>query len=555
MADKKVFNAITPPFDQIRDDLADLGTKNHSDLDQLIWSTAGHTIDTNVDLATNDLLNVGVVNINSTIDHTITDSSDTLVITNPNEDGDINFNVLVGGTTHDFVRIENGTFPQLVVGPTDGSITYTATGLIKLTGTIVASGIGVGMDFNLTVSGAPFIGLFVNPTMNSDRVVEAFRLLPTWGAYDRDLQMFNLGVPAHVIDYNDTYKFFNTSAGNPSRAFVAVNTPGSDQSDTASVTYNWLELGATCALTELVFGGDPISDMVDFTENMIILTGGAQRQIGGTAIGGHGSINQVGLTFNGFGETDTLIAGDSSYAIYADGGVFAFEFDYEVIPTAVTKGVILMGAGQDMGIGYDGTDGIIDTSLVAASDLLIDCGTNKTVELQEVVWDDQQINLNAVRLHPTQTPTWTDYHGSQVLAFSDTTDHTIYFSAQLTHKYKEGEDIEFHIHYAIETDGAGAGAENVAWSFTHAWSDIDAAIPNATTVAVAYDVQNKVDDTHYLGEIAGTITGTSKNISSLLLCSLTRDVSEDSYGADVYLLAADFHVPLDTMGSRQEGVK
>ena len=46
-----------------------------------------------------------------------------------------------------------------------------------------------------------------------------------------------------------------------------------------------------------------------------------------------------------------------------------------------------------MSIYYDGTDANIKTNEVAPSDLIISCGTDKTLELEEIVWDDQQVNL------------------------------------------------------------------------------------------------------------------------------------------------------------------
>lgn len=217
---------------------------------------------------------------------------------------------------------------------------------------------------------------------------------------------------------------------------------------------------------------------------------------------------------------------------------------------------IYFGTADDVYVTFDGTNMKIVTDNVSASDLLIDCGTNKTVRLVEDVWDDQQINISSVKLPTSNAPSWTDYHGSQVLAFGEGTDNIIYFTAQLSHKYKEGGDIEFHIHYAIETDGSGGGAENVKWDFTYAWSNINGAISVVTGSTITFDVQNQVDDTHYLGEIVATISGATKSISSILLCSLKRDTSvADNYGADAYLLAADFHIPLDTIGSRQEAVK
>ena len=55
-----------------------------------------------------------------------------------------------------------------------------------------------------------------------------------------------------------------------------------------------------------------------------------------------------------------------------------------------------LGAGLDMTMYYDGTDGYINTAAVAPSDLHIDCGTERTAVLDEPVWDD--INLGASQL-------------------------------------------------------------------------------------------------------------------------------------------------------------
>lgn len=58
-------------------------------------------------------------------------------------------------------------------------------------------------------------------------------------------------------------------------------------------------------------------------------------------------------------------------------------------------------------------------------------------------------------------------------------------------------------------------------------------------------------DDHMLDSIA-TITGTSKNVSSMLICSLTRDVSvANDYADNAYLVEVDSHFQIDTIGSRQ----
>jgi hypothetical protein len=167
-------------------------------------------------------------------------------------------------------------------------------------------------------------------------------------------------------------------------------------------------------------------------------------------------------------------------------------------------------------------------------------------------WDDQQVNISTVKLPTSQAPSWVSFKGSEVLEFSASGTNKIYFTAQLSHKYKQGEDIEFHIHTSYPDSNAG----NVRWKFTHSWSNIDTAIPAETTVNTTIAAPTRTDY-HELDEIAETITGTSKNISSVLLCCLEREGGDelDTYAGDVKLLALDFHIPLNTIGSRTETAK
>ena len=176
--------------------------------------------------------------------------------------------------------------------------------------------------------------------------------------------------------------------------------------------------------------------------------------------------------------------------------------------------------------------------------------------LDETVWDDIRTPSNTSKAVAGSEAGDQAYKGGVVLAFSTTSDNAIAFNVQLPHKYQLGGDIEFHIHYALPTAGAGAGVENVKWDLTYSWSSIDAAIPDATTVTKTIDVQNLSAHTHYVGEIAATIDGTGQGISSMLICSLTRDISvANDYAAAVYVMEVDFHIPEDTRGASQEFVK
>jgi hypothetical protein len=54
----------------------------------------------------------------------------------------------------------------------------------------------------------------------------------------------------------------------------------------------------------------------------------------------------------------------------------------------------------------------------------------------------------------------------------------------------------------------------------------------------------------------GTITGTGKNLSSMLVCRLYRDatgsLATDDYSDDAGLLEIDFHYQIERPGSRDE---
>lgn len=167
------------------------------------------------------------------------------------------------------------------------------------------------------------------------------------------------------------------------------------------------------------------------------------------------------------------------------------------------------------------------------------------------VWDDQQVQLSGAQLHPTLTPTWIDYKGGRVLQFSNGSTEKIYFTTQLTHKRKADSDFDFHIHHIQPDTGTG----NVRWIFTYSISSIDGVFPTETTI-VKLAVCDGTIDKHIYHNIVD-IVGVGIGISALIICSLTRDGGhvDDTYTGDVLLGAADHHIELDMLGSRQENIK
>lgn len=167
-------------------------------------------------------------------------------------------------------------------------------------------------------------------------------------------------------------------------------------------------------------------------------------------------------------------------------------------------------------------------------------------------WDDLRFSVSNTRLPGSKAAIPTLYQGTEVLALPTNQDATVYFQVQMPHTWVEGTDIEIHYHYALSANGAAN--DSIRTVFTYSWSNINGTIPAPTTINITNDVSSKIDSTHYLKDL-GVVSATGKTISSVLLCSITRDVSEDNYSGSVYILYVDVHHLTDGKGSRQELVK
>ena len=192
------------------------------------------------------------------------------------------------------------------------------------------------------------------------------------------------------------------------------------------------------------------------------------------------------------------------------------------------------------------------THITAEGDLLIECSENQTLVLTETVYNDLVINMSNAKVPASLAPTWRAFYQSQVPAFEKDAINVLYFSAQVPHTYKEGTDLEFHIHIAHPDANAGISR----WYFSYSWANVDEAFPVvvATTVSVSAP---GVADTHQLAIIDEVMDGTGKLLSSILVCSIQRlgNLGGDTYDNEIYLISSDFHYEVDTLGSREALVK
>jgi len=172
--------------------------------------------------------------------------------------------------------------------------------------------------------------------------------------------------------------------------------------------------------------------------------------------------------------------------------------------------------------------------------------------LESPLYNDLQIAMANAKVPAASAPTWRYFQGVEVPAFSDTQVNVLYFTAQLTHTYLEGSDLEFHIHVAYPDANAG----DIRWYFNYSWANVDADFPAPTTVMLTASSPTTANR-HQLISIAPVIDGTGKLISSVLVCSIQRlgNAGEDTYPSEIYLVSGDFHYLVDTMGSHQLLVK
>lgn len=237
--------------------------------------------------------------------------------------------------------------------------------------------------------------------------------------------------------------------------------------------------------------------------------------------------------------------------------------DFNITVSADNKNVQL-GAGTDMKVGYDGTDGYVDTSLVAPSDLNLTCGANKTLELQNVVYDDLRITAGSFDRPGTSDPAMVVYApgGGAVSTYLPEfqVDDIVSFVVQLPHGYKTGQDIKVHVHWTPGANGVTESGNKVGWKVDWTWANIGGAF-GAMATADCSDACNGVDHEHNMSPEV-TITGSGKSISSMLICNLKRtDTGTDdtwvgaASGQLPMVLEVDFHFPIDTIGSRDWGSK
>jgi hypothetical protein len=214
------------------------------------------------------------------------------------------------------------------------------------------------------------------------------------------------------------------------------------------------------------------------------------------------------------------------------------------------------GTGSDADIYYDGTDFWTHTDLVAPSDWNIDCGTDKTIELQETVWEDVQFPISDGRTSAANYPDWDALTTNTKEYAFDVDDYIDLSSNELIHKWKEGTTGNFHLHLSIPTANSSGSSEYAKWTAYIAYvnsSDIwtetsltaEQEIPDGSSA-----LQNFYLD---LGDVsfAGLLIGTQVKVRLKRIAA----TGGTEYSSSVFAHQVGCHIECNTLGSRTEAVK
>lgn len=219
------------------------------------------------------------------------------------------------------------------------------------------------------------------------------------------------------------------------------------------------------------------------------------------------------------------------------------------------------GFGNDMTIWYDGTDGNINTSDVAASDLNITCGAAKTLELQTGVYEDLQFSVSSAKVPAANYPDWETFT-TNTAEYSFAVDDYIDCQAnEVPHSWQEGTAGDAHLHLALkaaQSDGADRFAKfslyfaisDSSQAGTKVWSELttrtaEITIPTGTAALTGL----------YLD--MGDLTLTGYKVGSQIRVRIKRIAATGGteYNSQIFITQVGVHLKRDTIGSRQETIK
>jgi hypothetical protein len=168
-------------------------------------------------------------------------------------------------------------------------------------------------------------------------------------------------------------------------------------------------------------------------------------------------------------------------------------------------------------------------------------------------WDDFDFSVNNLRINPATTKPDYDYNEGEFLFDAGTTETVV--GAKITkHNFAQGQpEWRPHIHWVQSSAG------NVVWQLQYKIWPANATEPTYTTISAYVPEMVYTSGTvHQITELpAVDVSSYSDSTAMMVKVKVSRlgGDANDTYAVDARFLGFDFHVQIDSLGSRQEFIK
>lgn len=210
------------------------------------------------------------------------------------------------------------------------------------------------------------------------------------------------------------------------------------------------------------------------------------------------------------------------------------------------------GAGNiDVSMRYTGTIFDLHTDLINPSDFHIDCGTDKTVVLDETVWDDIQFSISSGRVAAANYPDWDATFTTNTGEYKfDVNDYIDLGAQEMPHWWYEGSIFYPHVHVALDGANSSGGSYYVKFTIFFAYAEATEVWAETTDTVEIEIPDGTADLTHLLGTGSGITIDKKIGTQTKIRLKRIAATAGDEYPNHIFVTQVGLHAQKDTMGSR-----
>lgn len=191
-----------------------------------------------------------------------------------------------------------------------------------------------------------------------------------------------------------------------------------------------------------------------------------------------------------------------------------------------------------------------------ATDLHIACGTDKTIVLDETVWDDIQFQIATGKVPAVNFPTWETFTTNTSEYSFAVNDYIALGANEMAHWWKEGTSAAMHIHVTTKAANTSGADRFAKFTIYIAYADVNAVWTETSLSAELTIANGTAALTHKLLSM-GTLTLTGIKIGTQVKITVKRIAATGGteYASNIFITQVGAHAEKDTMGSRSIGTK